>query len=180
MNRSAEVIRLVVVVIVIWAGYSLYQRWNSLPADEQAVRTAMAQKLSRQVSLALPIPPGRPKVTIAPVVGDYYGLMAQQLIQAVERRNVSVVDIAPWNSAIPARLQWVTEKAPESSATDAAKLNVPYLISCRVIQWSMESGSDKGELTVEVSLIDVQQRTIIYQNQLSLSDLRDISQPELH
>lgn len=172
MNHGANILRVVLLLLFISAGFILFNHWNTPPTEALLQRTAMASQLSRHASLSIPIPDGRPKMVIAQVIGDYHGILTKQLRQAIERRNVAIVDLAPWQSLVPGRLQWLLEQSAESATTEAAKLCVPYLLSCRILDWPLGSDTSR-DLRLEVKLVAVESRTILYENTWSLSDWHD-------
>ncbi len=169
MLRILGTSRSILALLLALGGYYAYHHLNDNSGSDSSLRTKMAAQVCRQAALAIPIPDGRPMVAIAQANGDFDGIVTKQLRLALERRNATVIDLAPWDSVMPTRLKWSLETTPERATANAAARNVPYVVSCRVDEWVTDPVASQN-LNVHLSLIDVAQNVFLYQNEFSLAD----------
>lgn len=149
-------------------GYYGYQQLDGTPGDDLPLRTDMASMVARHAALALPIPNGRPLLAIAPVSGDYQGVLTAQLRQWASRRNASIVELDWWETMLPDRIRHARYLSEEEAFRRAATRKVPYVVYAKVVEWITDP-YDNRALTMEVKLIDTELSTIRYSNKFSFA-----------
>ncbi len=129
----------------------------------------MAAQLSRVATQLIPIPKGRPKMVVPQVIGDVDSIVTQELRSALGQSNLIVVDLCPWESVVPSRLQWSMESTTDQTIDSAASWHIPYALCCRVTNWVVDSNKVQ-DLSIELRLINVETRQEIYSQEISYAD----------
>ena len=177
MWRMLWTTRSFIFLALAFLGYYGYQHFSGAPVDDLPLRHAMAGPVARQACLALPIPESRPAMAVAPVAGDYEGVLTEQLRQWLARRNVSVVELDWWDSLIPTRFVSARSMSREEAFQKAALNQVPFFIYAKIVDWVTDP-YDSRSLELEVSLIDTELGIILYTNTFAFSSESDRAETE--
>lgn len=167
--------RTILLTLAAAIGWGSYQTLDLFRSDEQAARDRQGSALARQVALNLPLPEGRPPITVAPFVGDDSRLLEGKCREWLARRNVRVESLTTWQLLSEAV---VTPSPPLDAATAIEQFGSPdrdgYLVIGEVLEWTTYPDRD-ARLSARIQLVNLNDGSTLHDHVFSVPEQKTSS-----